>query len=301
MPDHDDNLTVATFNFEGGGWSPDHDDYRNLRLLPEVVAQVPGLDVLFVQEGRAWDGDGSRLLFEAEALLRPSGPLRGFLTPSDRGLLHEVVFVRWPRLRPVRHYVPGPGTYHDQAGWLYARIDGVPEPVALKSVQWPHWSGDARLDQALRMTGHAAPGELAIIGGDFNSLWPGGKEFEPDWLALPRHKRPHKTLPPGARARAGDLASDRRALTVLAEAGFASAGSLAGDCTVTVNRHIDDGQGARIDHILLSPSLAGTLVPGSYRVWANELGDRASDHRLVSASLNLSSLQPLGSRDDACP
>jgi endonuclease/exonuclease/phosphatase family metal-dependent hydrolase len=290
VPAGDAILTVATFNFEAGGWSADRDDYRNLRLLPEVIAQVPGLDVLFLQESRSWDSDGSRLLLEAEALLAPAGPLRGFLTPSDRGLLHEVVFIRWPRLRPVRHYLPGPRTYHDQVGWLRVVLDGRPEPIALKSVQWPHWSGDARLDQALRMTGHAAPGELAVIGGDFNSLWPGGDEFEPDWAALPRHGRPQKTLPPGARPHEEDLVSDRRALTVLAEAGFVSVGALAGDYTVTVNRHIDHGQGARIDHIVLSPRLAGALVPGSYRVWVNDLGDKASDHRLVSARLDLSKL-----------
>ena len=57
--------------------------------------------------------------------------------------------------------------------------------------------------------------------------------------------------------------------------------------TVTVNTGIDHGQGARIDHIVLSPLLAAALVPGSYRVWVNDLGDRASDHRMVSAQLGL--------------
>lgn len=286
MPDN--LLTVATFNFEHGGWSPEHDDYRRLHLLPEVVTQVPDLDILFLQEGRSYNADGSRLLFEAEELLLPTGPMRGFLTPSGRGLLHEIVFIRWPRLRPVRHYVWGmPDVYHDQVGWLHARLNGLFQPLLLNSVQWPHWSGDGRLDHALRLTNYAAPDKLAIIAGDFNSLWPGDEEFEPDWLARPPHKRSHKTLPPGTRPNSGQLVSDRRALTTLAEAGFANAGSLARDYTVTVNQHIDDGQGARIDHILLSPQLAPALVPGSYRVWANELGDQASNHRLVSASFDM--------------
>ncbi len=43
------------------------------------------------------------------------------------------------------------------------------------------------------------------------------------------------------------LVSDRRALAVLAGAGFTSADRAARDTTVTVNAGIDDGQGARID------------------------------------------------------
>ena len=46
MPDN--LLAVATFNFEHGEWSPEHDDYRHLHLLPEVIAQVPDLDILFL-------------------------------------------------------------------------------------------------------------------------------------------------------------------------------------------------------------------------------------------------------------
>jgi hypothetical protein len=133
----------------------------------------------------------------------------------------------------------------------------------------------------------------AVIGGDFNSLWPDcpdhEPEFEPDWEALPAHKRHHKTLLPGLRP-GGRLVSDRRALSVLAGAGFRSAGCLAADTTVTVNVQADRGQGARIDHLVLSPLLAAAFVPDSYQVWVNDLGDRASDHRLVSARFDLGRL-----------
>ncbi|WP_329087747.1 endonuclease/exonuclease/phosphatase family protein [Streptosporangium sp. NBC_01469] len=282
-----EKLILATFNFQEGGWSRHDRAYRNLPLLKEVVAQVPDLDILFLQEGFRYAEEGQRALFEVERILAPVAPLRGFLTRSDRGLLHEVIFMRWPRLMPVRHYEPGPGIYHDQIGWLHAHLEGdLDRSLALKSVHWPHWSGDARLDEALKLTRHAAPGSAAIIAGDFNSLWPGPQEFEPDWLARPPHKRLHKTMPPGARAD-GELRSDRRALTVLSEAGFVNAGSVDGDYTVTVNDAVDDGQGARIDHVLLSPWLAPSQVPGSYRVWVNELGDRASDHRMVSVAVDL--------------
>jgi hypothetical protein len=175
-----------------------------------------------------------------------------------------------------------------RCGW-----PGLEPMLCLRSVQWAHWNGDVRLDEAQKLTRYAAPGVAAVIGGDFNSLWPDcpghEPEFEPDWTALPPHKRHHKTLPPGLRAD-GRLVSDRRALAVLAGAGFVSAGCAARDTTVTVNAGIDCGQGARIDHLVLSPLLAAALIPGSYQVHASDLGDRASDHRLVSARLDLERL-----------
>lgn len=298
-------LTVAAFNFEDGGWNRDTDSYDRFGLLAEVIAQVPDIDVLLLQEARNFDWDGQHRLFALEDQLHDAcgGLLRGFMTRSERNLLHEAAFLRYPRLRPKRHYRrEDGGTAHTQVGLVRASVEGLEPVLHLRSVQWAHWNGDARLDEALKLTGHADPAEACILGGDFNSLWPdahnpsGHTEFEPDWLARPAHKRSHKTLPPGLRDPDGALASDRRALTVLAEAGFASAGSLAGDMTVTVNREIDDGQGARIDHILLSPLLQPCYVPGSYRVWTNDLGDRASDHRMVSLQLDLSRAVPAGAR-----
>jgi len=286
-------LTLATFNFKDGGWSRRHGDHRNLPLLADVAGQVPAVDVLFLQEGRAFRADGQALRFRAEELLAGSG-LRSFLTRSLHGLLDAVVFLRCPPFVPVRHYTPDlPDVYHDQIGLVHANLPGLDRPVRFSSVQWAHWNGNVRLDQALRLTRHAAPGVPAVIAGDFNSLWPDcpahPPEFEPDWAALPPHKRLHKTLPPGQRPD-GRLASYRRALTVLSEAGFVSAGCAAGDITVTVSAAADCGQGARIDHIVLSPWLAHAIVPGSYRVHAGDVADPASDHRMVSVRLDLGQL-----------
>ena len=274
-------LTVATLNLEAG---------RELGLVPELVSQAGDVDILLFQEGRAFNFDGQALRFRAEELLAPLGLDRSFLTPSTRGLLHELVFVRSARIRPVRHFTPDlPDVFHDQPGWLQMRAEELDGPLWLRSVQWAHWNGDVRLDEAQKLTRYAAPEVAAVIGGDFNSLWPDcpghEPEFEPDWAALPAHKRQHKTLPPGL-APDGRLVSDRRALTVLAQAGFVSAGCAAGDVTVTVNADRDNGQGARIDHITLSPRLAAAVVPGSYRVHVSGLGDRVSDHRLVSVQVS---------------
>lgn len=278
-------LTVATLNLEDG---------RELDLLPGLVGQVPDTDILLFQEARSFDSGGQERRFRAEELLAPLGLDRSFLTRSTRGLLHEVIFVRSARIRPVRHFTPDlPDVFHDQAGWVQVRVSGLEPVLHLRSVQWAHWNGDVRLDEAQQLTRYAAPGVAAVIGGDFNSLWPDcpghEPEFEPDWQVLPPHKRHHKTLPPGL-GPDGRLVSDRRALTVLAGAGFRSAGCVAADTTVTVNAGIDHGQGARIDHVVLSPLLAAGIVPGSYRVWVSDLGDRASDHRLVSVRLDFSRL-----------
>jgi len=276
-------LTAATLNLESG---------RELDLLPRLVSQVPGIDILFFQEARAFDFDGQKLRFRAEELHTPLGLDRSALTRSTRGLLHEMIFVRSARIRPLRHFTPDlPDVFHDQAGWVQVRAEGLAVPLWLRSVQWAYWNGDVRLDEAQKLTRFAGPGSAAIIGGDFNSIWPQcpghDPEFEPDWAALPPHKQQHKTLPPGL-APDGRLVSDRRALTVLARSGFASAGCAARDMTVTVNAGIDHGQGARIDHLVLSPPLAAALVPGSYQVHVSDLGNQASDHRMVSSRLDLS-------------
>ena len=57
--------------------------------------------------------------------------------------------------------------------------------------------------------------------------------------------------------------------------------------TPTVNAAADQGQGGRIDHILLSPMLAEAVVPGSYQVHISDAGNQASDHRMVSVRLDL--------------
>jgi hypothetical protein len=103
---------------------------------------------------------------------------------------------------------------------------------------------------------------------------------------LPAYKRGHKTTDPGAGPGEADV-SDRRALTKLARAGFRSAGCIAGDMTPTVASREDNGQGARIDHVALSRTLAACVIPGSYAVHRTEAGSRASNHHLVCVGLDL--------------
>ena len=150
-------LGIATLNLENG---------ERIDLLPELVAQVPGLDVLMLQEGRGWDCLGQKRRFQAESLLAPMGLDRSFLTRSTRGTLHELVFIRSASMRPLAHYTPDlPDVFHDQIGAVELLAGGLMPPLTVRSVQWPHWSGDARLNEALRLTRYAAPDACAVIGG----------------------------------------------------------------------------------------------------------------------------------------
>lgn len=187
MTMHMHELWIATLNLENG---------ERIDLLPELVAKVPGLDLLMLQEGRGWDCLGQKRRFQAENLLAAVGLDRSFLTRSTRGTPHELVLIRSASMRPLGHYTPDlPDVFHDQIGAVELLADGLTPPVTARSIQWPHWSGDARLNEALRLTRYAAPGACAVIAGDFNSLYPDcdthAAEFEPDWTQLPPYKRHH--------------------------------------------------------------------------------------------------------------
>jgi endonuclease/exonuclease/phosphatase family metal-dependent hydrolase len=273
-------LSVATFNLEGGARSD---------LLPEVVADGPDLDILFLQEAKSWDADGQRRAFEAEILLRPLGLDRGFLTPSTWGTIHTMVFIRSAKLRPMRHVTQHtPGVCADQIGTLELGIPGLQRLLTVRSVHWRYWSGTERESEAMMLTRFGAPDACAIIAGDCNSLAPDctfhDPEREPDWPQLPAHKRQHKSLMDDD----GTYHSDRRALTRLARAGLVNVGCMAGDVTPTVYEDVDLGQGGRIDHILVSPLLSAAIMAETYRVHSTEVGREASDHCMVSACFDLS-------------
>jgi hypothetical protein len=157
-------LAIATLNLENG---------ERIDLLPELVAEVPGLDALLLQEGRGWDSHGQKRRFQAESLLAPLGLDRSFLTRSTRGTLHQLVFIRSARLRPLAHYTPDlPGVFHDQTGAVELLAGGLMAPLTVRSVQWPHWSGNARLNEALKLTRYAAPGACAVIAGGLQLALP---------------------------------------------------------------------------------------------------------------------------------
>jgi endonuclease/exonuclease/phosphatase family metal-dependent hydrolase len=279
-------ITVMNINVKTGGYDPETRSFQRLDLLADLATHGPNPpDVVMLQEGFRFGDDGAELMHHAGRLL---GGMTGFLMPPADGLLHEVVFLRCPPFIPLRHYNRNsPGVYRDQQGWVHASHPDLGDrPLMACSVQLAHEHGADRLRAAKRYTRYAARGKLSILAGDINEVWPdcpGHAEFEPDWALLPAHSRAHKTLDPGDRA-PGQWMSDRRTGTVLVEAGWVNVGCRVGDMTPTVQHDVDNGQGARIDHILVSPDLAPAVT--FYQVDVSQVGSQASDHRAEWAVLD---------------
>ncbi|MEU4234835.1 hypothetical protein AB0F17_62070 [Nonomuraea sp. NPDC026600] len=286
-------VTLMDINFQNGGYDPKTRGFQRLDLLADLAGLLPyPPDIVFFQEGYRFGDDGAEVMHHAGQLL---GGMTGFLMPPAQGLLYEVVYLRCPPFIPVRHYHRNsPGVYDDQTGWVQARhLATGDHEWEFCSVQMAYLDGDERKKEAKRYTRYTAPGRWSVAGGDINSLWPDcadHTEFEPDWAALPDHSRGHKTLDPGDRA-PGEWIGDRRPGMVLAEAGWVNVGCLAGDMRPTVQPDVDGGQGARIDAILVSRDLAPAVIADSYDVDDSEVGALASDHKRVSARLNLSALR----------
>jgi hypothetical protein len=256
-------LSIATLNLDDGGAA---------EMLPEVVRQAGDVDLLMVQETKGWHRDGQRTRYRAEWLLASIGLDHSLMTASTRGTLGTLIFWRAGRMRPVAHYdavqagVPG-----EKGGLAEFAVEGFGPVVNAMSVQWATCSGDIRLDEARRLTRLAVPDAAIVMAGGFSSLWPDCAEHRE--YATP--------------------AADRRALTLLAEAGFRSAGCIAGVMTPTVDEKPDTGPVGRVDHIVVSPLLAGCVIPGMYAVHVSGAGNRVSGHRLVSVSVDLDQFRPI--------
>lgn len=271
----DDVTTVQVWNPENGGRQPDG-SYK-LAPIASVVREV-GPSLLFLQEAWGWNADGGKVLRAFERLIG----MRGYLTPSNRGPLHEVVFVaphihvsqHWPRMEGPEGMV-----FQDKVGFVVVHVPGFPHPWRVRSVQAKYSDGNDRLGQALDKVNGAD--SWVIEAGDFNSVSADSTqgEFKPDWERLPLHGRSHKTLPPGLVPAGETWVSDTRATDVFRRAGYIDVGAWANDPTVTINAHINDGQGARIDLAYVGKPFEDVLVPGSYRVLISDLIDEIGDHR----------------------
>lgn len=281
-------LVIATFSLAGDGL--EENAARPFPPLADVVSQIQDLDVLFLQVACPPGFDGERIVGLLERAFAPIGDMRGFVTRSAFGPSLEAVFVRASRICPIRHITPDcPDATPSHVGFLLAEVAGLGRPLALRSVAWGDAYGYARLEEALKLAGIAATDALAVIGGDFNCIAPdhaGVHEFEPDWNMVPLNACKLRATSLGTEA--DGWVSDRRALRALTRSGFVNIGSLARDATATVNDHAEYGEGARVHHLLVSGALLPAVVPESYHVWINAIGNRAGDHRMVSTRLDLS-------------
>ena len=275
-------ITVATFNYEQGGWV---DGRLHIQPAIDHIAEtVPQLDVLTFQEAKHYQRDGGQALHEFAELLgrRLGGTWGSHLARNPVSPLHNCIFYRHSTARPVQAWSDprDPDARHTYAGSLWLRIDGLPKPLLVMSVHWRHYSGAVRAEEASKL------GNMivipTIIAGDFNCLWPGENEHRPNWEALPPHLRYHKTK---VNLGTGEIDTDLDAGWISLRQGWVDSGALAHDATVTSNNPPDRAP-CRIDRIMVSPPLAAGLDPDSYTVHIPD--QRVSDHRLVSVKIDLS-------------
>jgi endonuclease/exonuclease/phosphatase family metal-dependent hydrolase len=265
-------LRIATYNVLNGG----HDgaDPRRLERALAVLVRAEA-DIVLLQEARGFERDGSRLLFDAERQLG----MRGQLAGAPHTGQHTAVFTA-PTLT-LRSFVSDSVHFHHAAAVAEVSLPDSGQELTVASVHLSPTSPHARLAEAGHLAALAAPDRRAIIGGDFNSPGPTDPE-PPDWDRLPPHFRVRYLDDQGA-------TSDRRALALLAAAGFTDIGEELGaraEATVpTAGFPASEFVPFRSDHVLVGPALAGRAI--SHAVLRDDITDHASDHYPVVVELDL--------------
>ncbi|GAB3956773.1 endonuclease/exonuclease/phosphatase family protein [Micromonospora vulcania] len=263
-------LRVMTWNIRTGG--RDRGGRDRWHLLVEVItAQRP--DVLLAQELRGFDRPGVLDDFAAQLGMRP------YLARSRLG--QPVAVLVRPPLRtlaasPVRR------PFHHAAARVVLATDAGPLTVLCTHLQ-PYAGGWRRVEAGwLAGALRRAPGRLALLGGDLNTLAPGGDHTERLGRLAPAYRRRH--------LRCDGRTVDSRAVARLLAAGLVDLHPLVGgaDEGLTAPTRLDGGQefsGMRLDYLLGTPALAERLR--DCRVVRGAAADIASDHYPVLADLDL--------------
>lgn len=283
-------MRIVSWNILNGGADPASGRAR-WRGQAELLAELAP-DVLLLQEARGFDADGAAGLFQAEADLG----MRGLLGLAPHTGQHTAVFLR-AGLRPVRWEVDVVH-FHHALTQVQVLVPGLAEPLQVASMHLSPLSPALRAAEVGWLAGLAAPGVLAVLGGDANSLAPGDPE-PADWPALPAHQRVRYLD-----LAAGSPRADRSAVAFLHAAGLVDAAYTAADAdaatgaggtvdaTGTVpTRGYPDAEfvAFRSDHLLLSPALAAART--GYQVVQDQRAHASSDHLPVLVDLDLSRLQ----------
>lgn len=273
-------MRVVSWNILNGGADPASGRAR-WRGQAELLAELAP-DVLPLQEARGFDADGAAGLFQAEADLG----MRGLLGLAPHTGQHTAVFLR-AGLRPVRWEVDAVH-FHHALTQVQVLVPGLAEPLQVASMHLSPLSPALRAAEVGWLAGLAAPGVLAVLGGDANSLAPGDPEPD-DWPALPAHQRVRYLDLAGTSPQA-----DRSAVAFLHAAGLVDAahtcahagvdaGAAAGaggtvDTTgIVPTRGYPDAEfvAFRSDHLLLSPALAAARA--GYQVVQDHRAHASSD------------------------
>ncbi|WP_160050875.1 hypothetical protein [Nocardiopsis sp. FR4] len=305
MTDSPTPFRLALINVQNGGLR--HPGGLD-QVLPEVFATVEAApSLIVVNEARDWAKDGSRLGLRAARVLSdrfgPRYQIRiGHLrrAPVPPAILwdpDQLALLRWdtPETTPDNANVWNRGVF--QTSWWE-------DPLTILAMHWHPWDRDERMQAARIASGLLGPLHRAILAGDCNCSPSGDRRLWPvtDFTQMPEHQCHHKgwqpdgptgpwvphTAPldhligawdPTTRTRVGGTG-----WSTALEAVWEKLGRPNEPFPATVNDNVDPGGGMTIDHILLSPVLAKTVIPEETLVHRPQ-GPMVTDHRLVTTAL----------------
>jgi hypothetical protein len=307
-------LSLAAYNYENGGLRPPMGyDFRPLQHAFSDVDEPPAL-VLFCEAKRYRDNGNEGLHAAAEALTDELGvPYVGALGWLTRGPLPPAIFYNPDLLTLRRWWHPGdPGNYDDQRNVAHFAVRGSgPGPDArtefLAFVQhWDYRSGAIRRQEAERIGRYGKQTLPVIGGGDLNATASGAHLPQRDWMAADYADRSQKGIPnPNHTGTDDEWVPDTAAVDHLIGrwdpthqhrvegCGFHAVAELAWHANPrlpllpTVNDGIDAGGGLLIDWLLVNDAMLPHLIPDTYRVHVPDGPPYPSDHRLVTAAIDL--------------
>ncbi|CAH1661427.1 endonuclease/exonuclease/phosphatase family protein [Chelatococcus asaccharovorans] len=266
-------LKVLTYNTLFAG--RDGMEARRAKAQIELINNVSP-DVFLMQEAKGFDGNGARLLYEMEARIG----MRGFLAPAPRTGQNVAIFIR-PTLTPLAFEVDS-ANFHHALAVLTVSLPGTEKQVTFASAHLCPNGPVVRQREAAYLAVMAAPDNLALLAGDFNSASPHDPEPEGFDALSPHHR---------TRYLAEDLKiADRSVLAHLEAAGWVDTGAALDDHTPTVPSAsfvASEFAVMRCDYIMTSKALAA--LASSYEVIRNPLTDAASDHYPVVATFTVPS------------
>jgi endonuclease/exonuclease/phosphatase family metal-dependent hydrolase len=265
-------LSVLTYNtlFAGRDGTDEHRARAQSHLINDIQP-----DVFLMQEAKGFGANGSAWLYAMEQSIS----MRGFLATAPRTGQNVAIFIRAP-LRPISFDADGEHFHHALATLRVAVGDSDRHITFLSAHLCP--SGSAvRQREASYLALQAAPEQLTLLTGDFNSVSPHDPE-PADFSTLAPHHR--------ARYLADDLRlADRSVLAHLEAAGWVDVGHVLGQAHIptvpTSGFKGTEFATMRCDYVMATPALAN--YARSYQVIRNKATDVASDHYPVLASFDL--------------
>ncbi|CAN5507687.1 hypothetical protein BH10PSE11_BH10PSE11_13640 [soil metagenome] len=265
-------LTVLTYNTLFAG--RDGPDDRRARAQSDLINEIKP-DVFLMQEAKGFDANGGAWLFELESKIG----MRGFLAAAPRTGQHVAIFIREP-LRPLGFEADG-AHFHHALATLKVALPHSEKPITFISAHLCPNGPAVRRREAAYLAIHAAPGNLTLLTGDFNSASPHDPEPEGFDMLAAHHR---------TRYLAEDLRTmDRSVMAHLDAAGWIDLGhSLDPAKTPTVPAAGYSGTEfatMRCDFLLASRALAAQAI--SYQVIRTAATDIASDHYPVVASFEV--------------